>query len=183
MAPPSCAMSGPRSAACPLASPVRSERGPIAPRSVAATARHCGTRSDPRPRPPFRLACGGRPRRLARFTPHVHMRRARHRKGASLGLSGVNQVNLARPTDQTCESSCLTGMRCRMCTPHENPAREADQRRIRPPKRLVLLGAGASGTVTRSWPNDAAASFSKRSAGIERGAPRTMGTPSLTAFR
>ena len=58
-----------------------------------------------------------------------------------------------------------------------------DQRRISPPNRLVRFGVTSPSVAAPSIPNAVEANFSNRSAGSDRGAPRTTGTPSFTALR
>jgi len=64
--------------------------------------------------------------------------------------------------------------------------READRvrgQRRRNAKRPAFLVSVAAGTSIMSVPNAAVASLTNRSAGIDRGAPMTIGTPSFTALR
>jgi hypothetical protein len=56
-------------------------------------------------------------------------------------------------------------------------------RRRRPPILLCRRSPSAGTRVTAPSLNDDAASRASRSAAVERGAPRTIGTPSLTALR
>ncbi len=69
--------------------------------------------------------------------------------------------------------------------PGDSDDRHDQARRSRPPSRFDRFSFSSRAPTTKdgSSPNTIAASLTSRSAGADRGAPRTTGMPSLTALR